>query len=133
MNEGKFTDKAKLLKDARLELLRLHKLLVDSERRTYEGRNGLITSGQFLQLLLSDENFSWLRKFSSLIVEIDEMLDINDGFSEEMINKQLSQIQNLLLFESTDTEFNSKYRNFVENNSDIREKHNELQEFIGKK
>lgn len=133
MEEKEFKDKVKYLKDARLELLKLHKLLVDLERQTYERRNGQITSGQFLQLLVGNENFSWLRKFSSLIVEIDEMLDLNDGFSEEMIGKQISQIRNLLLFESRDDEFGAKYRNYVENNLEVREKHNELKKFIVKK
>ena len=62
------------LRDVRLALLRLHKALIDSERRVHEAQNGAMTPNQFLSALLEDSFFEWLRPFSGLIVAIDEAL-----------------------------------------------------------
>lgn len=122
-----------LLKDARLQLLRLHKLLVDMERENYEKLNGQVSSGQFLNLLLSDKNFEWLRKFSMLIVEIDEMFDLDDGFAPNMIEKHLSAMSELLNLNTSDNEFNEKYRDYIQTNSEVAGKHAELKQFLAEK
>ena len=131
--EETFEDKVNLLKETRFRLLKLHKLLIDIERQVYERKNGQVSSGQFLQLLLNDANFSWLRKFSTLIVEIDEMFDLNDGFTEEMIDKHFSQLEKLLVFESPDNEFNAKYQSLSQSNSEVSEKHCELEKLLMQK
>ncbi len=72
-------------------LLRLHKYLMDSERSAYERDIARIqTTGQYLDLVLNDPWFAWLRKLSGLVVEIDEALDrkeppINDAEAERLI------------------------------------------------
>jgi hypothetical protein len=132
--QGKdFENKITLLKEARLQLLKLHKLLVDNERETYEKDNGQITSGQFLNLLLNEENFAWLRKFSILIVEIDEMLDLSDGYTESMIEKQFSQMRNLLDLKNADQDFKTKYQMGLQNNSEVAGKHGELKNLLANK
>ena len=63
------------LKDLRDGLLRLHKSLLDSERALYERDVARITStGQYLDLVLNDPFFQWLRQLSEFIVIIDELL-----------------------------------------------------------
>ncbi len=128
-----FETKVTLLKTTRLQLLQLHKLLVDIERENYENENGRITSGQFLNLLVNDENFSWLRKFSTLIVEIDEMLDLDDGYTEQMIEKQFSQMRNLLDLANADDDFKTKYQNNLQSNSEVAGKHGELKKILADK
>ncbi len=64
---------AEILKNARNLLLKLHKSMLDLEREIYEGIHGKLNATEFLNLLLEDEDFAWLRQFSMLIVEIDEM------------------------------------------------------------
>src|SRR6187431_2565513 len=67
------------LKVLRLGLLRLHKALLDLERRDYERARGRIgNSYEFLQLVLKDPWFDWLHRLSELIVQIDETLDNRD-------------------------------------------------------
>ena len=100
--------KTVLLKESRLRLLRLHKLLVDIERESYEKTNGKITGGQFLNLLLTEQDFQWLRKFSILIVDIDEMFDFDDGFDEEMIERHLSEMRKIVELKTPDEDFNDK-------------------------
>jgi hypothetical protein len=63
------------LKSLRDQLLLLHKSLLDSERATYERDIARITStGQYLNLVLGDPWFQWLRELSAFIVLIDETL-----------------------------------------------------------
>ncbi|HSK70790.1 MAG TPA: hypothetical protein VK892_03775, partial [Pyrinomonadaceae bacterium] len=61
--EKDYGKRIELLRTARLELLRLHKNLVDYEREIYERENGRVSSGSFLQLLLNEKRFNWLRVF----------------------------------------------------------------------
>jgi len=63
-------ENVELLKRSRNQLLSLHKSLVDFERTRYEAFNGKVTSGQFLNVLLEDEGLSWLRRFSTFIVDV---------------------------------------------------------------
>jgi hypothetical protein len=63
------------LKDVRQLLLTLHKALLDSERTSYELVHGTIPSAAaFLQLLINDGWFAWLRPITTLLVQIDETL-----------------------------------------------------------
>ena len=56
-------------------LLRWHKSLLDAERAAYERDVARIeSSGQYLQLVLGDPWFAWLREISQLIVIVDETL-----------------------------------------------------------
>ncbi len=129
-NSGRLEEKIVLLKDVRLQLLKLHKLLIYIERENFEKLNGKITSGQFLSLLVDDKNFSWLRNFSTLIVEVDEMLDLDDGFTEAMIDKHLFQIGELLNLRNIDKDFNEKYKNLLQTNPEVAGKHSELKKSL---
>lgn len=119
-------EKINLLKRARLELLRLHKTLVDIEREAYEEKNGQISSGQFLNLLLNEESLQWLRKFSTLIVDIDEMFDLDDGFGEGMVEKHLSAMRDILNRKTADEPFNEKYELYLQNRTDVEKKNQEI-------
>jgi hypothetical protein len=56
----------------RLRLLRLHRALLDAERVEHERVHGPITPAAFLQLLIADPRFAWLRPLSEIIVGLDE-------------------------------------------------------------
>lgn len=63
------------LTEIRETLLTLHKALLDSERTAYEIVHGPIGSpSAFLQLLINDNRFAWLRPITTLLVQIDETL-----------------------------------------------------------
>ena len=84
-------DAAERLKKARDILLKLHKSMLDLEREMYEGIQGKVSPSDFLNLLLNDEDFGWLRKFSMLIVEIDEMFDLKQDVTAEMVDANLKK------------------------------------------
>ena len=68
----------------RTGLLRWHKSLLDIEKAAYERDVKRITStGQYLQLVLEDPWFAWLREVSQLIVVIDETLDQKEPATSE--------------------------------------------------
>lgn len=115
-----------LLKNSRDLLLKLHKSLLDHERRIYEGINGPRTPGQFLTLLLEDPDFAWLRKFSTLIVEIDEMFDQKDGYSAEAVEAHIVALRSLVAMEDEDEEFKAKYQSGLQQDLDAAAQHGEL-------
>ena len=65
----------KNLDEAHGGLLRVHKALIDHERVRYERERGSIGGpGAFLQVLIHDPWFAWLRPISELVVRIDEFV-----------------------------------------------------------
>ncbi len=63
------------LRELRPLLLKAHKYLMDAEKDAYEAAHGPIPhKGEYLRLVLSHEQFSWLRPISQFIVQIDEVL-----------------------------------------------------------
>ena|SRR5688572_5357099 len=101
---------AELLKSGRNRLLDLHKSLVDRERSNYESFNGPVTSGQFLNLLIEDAEFVWLRKFSTLIVDIDEMFAQRDGFDDKAVSVHLAKMREIVMLEGNDEDFVTRYK-----------------------
>jgi len=63
------------LAEMRRHLLALHKTLVDAERREYECRHGRVRDGEFLAALLNDAELDWLKPLTTLVAQIDEVLD----------------------------------------------------------
>lgn len=101
---------AQLLMQARNELLRLHKTLVDSESALYDRDWARIrTAGQHLELLLHDPWFAWLRRISALVAEIDEAFDSEVGMTPAESQRFLERIRSLLKASETGTEFERRY------------------------
>jgi hypothetical protein len=121
---------AELLKSARNLLLSLHKSLVDFERSLYEGMHGPVSSGQFLNLLLENREFEWLRKFSTLIVDIDEMFAQKDGFDDEAVDTHLAKLRQLIAMKDQDEDFVARYQGALLQDVDAAAKHGELKSLL---
>ena len=68
------------LQTAQQALLHVHKALLEAERRRYEAEHGRVPSAMaFLQLLLNDPWFAWIRPMSGLAAQIDEALFAKPG------------------------------------------------------
>ncbi len=122
--------KAETLKNARNLLLKLHKTLLDHERAIYEGINGPQTPAQFLNVLIDDPDFAWLRKFSMLIVEIDEMFAQKDGFSEEVVDLHIKKLRELISMEDEDEAFRTKYQAALQQDLDAAAHQGDLKELL---
>lgn len=104
-----FVEKKADLKIIRDKFLSFHKILIDWERENYELKNGNVTAGKFLEMLLSDQSFEWLRTISTLIVRIDESYDLDDGVSVEMLDGFYKEINDM--FDETSEEYKDfKYK-----------------------
>jgi hypothetical protein len=119
-----------LLKDLRPKLLHLHKLLVDNARDNYERLHGKISSNEFLQLLISNDQFKWMRFFSEMIVEIDELLESKEPAREEDVAAILSNARKLLNPSSIGEEFDIQYREALQNDPSIVMAHQAVRESL---
>ena len=91
-------------------LLRLHKSLLDSERAAYERDIERITStAQFLNLVLSDPWFTWLRELSQFIVVVDETLDLDEAPTSEEADRLIGQARDLVAPCETAVGFRRRY------------------------
>lgn len=98
------------LLDVRGALLRLHKALLDAERARYERVHGRINGpGAFLQLLLNDPWFAWLRPLSQLVVQIDERLDAEEAVTAAEANAFVVLARTLLHEDEGEAAFPSHY------------------------
>lgn len=117
------------LKDLRQTLLTLHKALLDSERASYELVHGNIaSSSEFLQLLISDNWFAWLRPVTTLIVQIDEALAAKNPPRDERALEQLIQDTRALLSPSRDAnEFWGRYLSAVQRDPGVAILHDQME------
>ena len=124
------------LKELRHSLLRLHKLLLDLERRDYERARGPISNSyEFLQLVLKDPWFDWLHRLSELIVQIDEGLDTRDPESPmtEQDAKALIERAKILLAPSeSGSQFQKNYFRALQQSPDVVLLHSEVMRMLGR-
>jgi hypothetical protein len=123
------------LKVLRQGLLRLHKTLLDLERRDYERARGRITNSyEFLQLVLKDPWFDWLHRLSELIVQIDETLDPNaeTPATEADAAALLDRAKALLAPSETGSEFQKNYFLALQQSPDVVLLHSEVMRLLGR-
>lgn len=105
-----FEKKITNLKIARNNLLTFHKILIDREKSELERVTGSVTAGQFLNLLLNDERFEWLRTISRLVVKIDEAFELNDGITPEIVEEYQSEM--IAMFDAS--EANVEFKRLID-------------------
>lgn len=112
-------------------LLHLHKTLLDSERLAYERVHGRIASpGEFLQLVMGDTQFAWLRPISELIVLIDETLDAVDPVTALEARRLVMQARALLKPAEQGSGFGKQYFDALQRDPDVVLAHAELSKFF---
>jgi hypothetical protein len=124
------------LKALRQGLLRLHKTLLDLERRDYERARGRISNSyEFLQLVLKDPWFDWLHRLSELIVQIDETLDTHESetpATEADAAALIERARNLLAPAETGSEFQKNYFLALQQSPDVVLLHSEMMKLLGR-
>jgi hypothetical protein len=91
-------------------LLRLHKHLLDSEKAAYEKDvERITTTGQYLNLVLNDPWFAWLRELSQFVVLIDETLDFEEPPTPEEAEKLVARARELVSPSETSDGFGKRY------------------------
>ena len=123
------------LKVLRQGLLRLHKTLLDLERRDYERARGRIgNSYEFLQLVLKDPWFDWLHRLSELIVQIDETLDPHSESpaTEADAKALIERAKALLVPAETGSEFQKNYFLALQQSPDVVLLHSDIMKLLGR-
>ncbi|MFE1744771.1 hypothetical protein [Coleofasciculus sp. H7-2] len=99
------------LRDLRNKLLHLHRMLLDTERITYEQVRGRVSNTELLQLVIEHEQFAWLHRLSELVVQIDEMLQADEPLSLDDIQNLITHARTLLTPSELGNGFARKYYN----------------------
>lgn len=130
--ENQITDETRAkLKNASQAILRLHKILLDAAKADYEAKNGAINgANHYLQLVLDDPHFAWLRKLSSLIALADEATSRLRPAVESDAQALLEALKNVLNFQDDDEDFNDKFQTALQNNSDAVLGHNDALKYL---
>ena len=123
---------AEKLRAIRAAMLRLHKTLLERERDTYERAHGKIGSSyEYLNLVMHEQAFAWLRQLSELIVQIDEALDGRETPSEAAANALILQSRLLLTPNEGGAEFQRKYFTSVQESPEVVLAHAEFARLLG--
>ncbi len=111
----------------------LHKALLDSERTSYEIKHGTIGSpAAFLQLLINDNRFAWLRPITTLLVQIDETLAAKKPPAETKDFERLILDTRALLSPSSDGNgFWKHYAGAVERDPGVAVYHQNIEKQLG--
>ena len=101
-------------------LLEQHKLLLYRERAEYEKINGPIAgAGAFLSLVLEDPQFAWLRKLSTLVIEIDEALSRRSQAEQPVADAITIQARDVMRPREQGTDFQVRYYHALQDSPDI--------------
>ncbi|HMS39935.1 MAG TPA: hypothetical protein PKE69_06905, partial [Pyrinomonadaceae bacterium] len=84
----------------------------------------------YLQLVIDDEHFAWLRKISALISLIDEATSLRRPASEIEAQALIDETRILLNFEDADETFNEKFQIALQNNTVAVLNHNDARSFL---
>ena len=121
------------LKKVRDGLLRLHKSLLDSERATYERDVARITNtGQYLDLVLNDPFFQWLRQLSEFIVLIDETMARKDApATPEEAAALMAQTRTILVPSEDGSGFARRYFEVLQRDANAVLAHRDMLQVLG--
>ncbi len=115
------------------KLLDLHKILLETERTTYEQVRGRVSRGELLQLLISDEQFAWLRNISMLVVEIDETLHADEPVTLDDAQSLLDSTRTLLTPAEDGNTFEKKYYHAIQREPDVALANAEITQILAQK
>lgn len=108
-------------------LLRLHMTVLNSERAAYENDVARISSpGEYLNLVLNDPWFSWLRELSQFIVMIDEALDSKVPATAEEAERFIGQARELISPSETGDRFAKRYYEAMQRDPGVVLAHSEM-------
>jgi hypothetical protein len=120
------------LTDLRNALLQHHKILLDSEKESYEHEVAKITStNQYLGLVIQDPWFAWLHELSQLIVLIDETQENKKvPVTADDAARLLAQSKSLLIPAEEGNDFGQRYYQAMQRDPDIIIAHGRLMKLM---
>ncbi len=115
------------LTELRNGLLRLHSILLESERHLYERDIERIeTRGRLLDLVLNDPSFAWLRELSRLVVTIDEALEAEEPPTRSDADRLVKLTRSLLSPGESGNQFETRYLAALQRDPNVVIAHSEM-------
>jgi hypothetical protein len=124
--DGRDTPARQKLVALRQALLRLHKTLLEMERRDYEKAHGVVTTGELFRLVVDDAQFAWLHNISEFVVRIDEALSSDEAVTEEDAHVPISLARKLFAPTETGDGFQKQYFDAIQRDPAVVMEHAEL-------
>jgi hypothetical protein len=107
-------------------LLRLHKTLLEMERREYQKEHGAVSAGELFRLVVDDAQFSWLHNISEFVVRIDEALAADAEITPEDARGAISLARKIFAPTESGDGFQKKYFDAIQKDPDVVMEHAEL-------
>jgi hypothetical protein len=110
----------------RLALLKVHKTLLDMERRDYERANGKVTVGELFRLVIDHQQFAWLHNISEFVVRLDETLAGEEPVTAEYVHTAVSLARKMFTPSEAGDAFQKKYYDAIQHDPAVVLDHAEL-------
>ena len=110
----------------RQALLRLHKSLLEMERRSYEREHGSVSAGELFRLVVDDAQFAWLHNISEFVVRIDEALASEGGVTGTDSHVAISLARKIFAPTESGDGFQKKYFDAIQRDPAVVMEHAEL-------
>ena len=110
----------------RSALLRLHKTLLNMERREYERQFGQVNTGELFRLVVDHAQFAWLHNISEFVVRIDESLAAKEPITPEYTTVAFSLARKMFVPTESGDGFQKKYFDAIQCDPAVVIEHAEL-------
>lgn len=110
----------------RSALLRLHKSLIDMERRKYEKEYGAVNVGEYFRLVVDHPQFAWLHNISEFVVRIDETLTCDAPVMPADADTAVTLAQKMFTPTAQGDGFQQKYFDAIQSDPNVVMEHGEL-------
>jgi len=110
----------------RVTLLRLHKTLLDMERREYERTNGHVSTGELFRLVIDHEQFAWLHNLSEFVVRLDEALAGEEPVNEKDTHSAIVMARKMFAPSESGDAFQKRYFDAIQRDPAVVMEHAEL-------
>lgn len=110
----------------RLSLLRVHKTLLDMERREYERANGKVSVGELFRLVIDHQQFAWLHNISEFVVRLDETLAAKEPVTPEDVHTAITLARKMFAPSESGDAFQKKYFDAIQSDPAVVIDHAEL-------
>src|SRR2546423_1434756 len=110
----------------RVALLRLHKTLLEMERRDYERANGRVTTGELFRLVVDHQQFAWLHNLSEFVVRLDEALSAEEPVKPEDTHGAIMLARKMFAPSESGDAFQKRYFDAIQRDPQVVMEHAEL-------
>jgi hypothetical protein len=122
MMTARFDPTNSRLAAVRDSLAELHRALLEAERRDVERETGRLSPGAYLQMLLGDPRFAWLRPVGRMVATLDDTMQVSRKagapVSTDEVERLCDQVAGILAIR-TRLESGYRYRDLMQRDPDV--------------